>query len=87
MTTSLLGTPETSLSGRRTLNALSAFMSNPPPFSPTWASTPLKWLIASIATENNLGRAEERHVNDITRHSIKTLVDQVIPLLDTVGVT
>lgn len=52
----LLGTPETSLSGLRTLNALRAFISKPPPFSPTGASTPLMWLMASTITVNSLQR-------------------------------
>lgn len=54
-----LGTPETSLRGLRTLKARRAFMSNPPPFSPTGASTPLMWLMASTATVKRLEK--QRH--------------------------
>lgn len=43
----LLGTPETSRRGLSTRNALKAFISKPPPVSPTGASTPLMWLMVS----------------------------------------
>lgn len=47
----LLGTPETRRKGRSTLKALSAFMSNPPPFS---IGTPAILLMVSKAKVKRL---------------------------------
>ena len=53
----LLGTPETRRRGLSTLKALSAFMSNPPPFST--GMSPIKWIVSIAKVKSLCGEKDD----------------------------